>query len=154
MGKRVAIPCAVLPDRRAVSIGRALEGSAPPSPRAIDRRLFLAFAILLSLVWQSVLLQTHSHLPLPSAAQQSLHHHDEGGAGLASGHAPSDDPSNCPICREMAQAGHYLLPAPFAILAVAGSPIVLALPHFLLWPGRHEPHGWYGRGPPEPLQAR
>ncbi len=146
--KRVATPGAAVSDRRAGAIGRAREWLAP---LVINGRLLLAFTVLLSLVWQSILLQTHSHLPASAIAQQELHHSE---AGPASGHAPSDDPSDCPICRELAQASHYILPTPFAILAVAGSPIAPALAHLLLWPGRHEPHGWYGRGPPQPLQAR
>jgi hypothetical protein len=121
---------------------------------ALDRRRPAALVALLLLLWQSFVLQTHSHLPVPGAAAQSGDR-GTGRSWIAPRHDLSDDdPSTCPICSEMAQSGHYLTPTPAALAAPAP---VLAGPlfaFFLLWPDHHVPHGWYGRGPPSLLQAR
>jgi hypothetical protein len=62
--------------------------------------------------------------------------------------SPADDPATCPICQEMALAGHYISPAPIAVFqsfaAVYWPPVwvvrIVAYTAAL--------HPWQSRGPP------
>jgi hypothetical protein len=131
-------------------------GSTSRPPRT-GRRLGAGWiAVLLAMLvvfsWQSFVAQTHNHFdrtPIATAAGTT-------GAVAASSsdrNSPYDSPANCPICREIAQSGAYLPPAPIVLPApqamliwlVAGLSFGLVLERRLL--------GWRSRAPPVQLQA-
>lgn len=120
-------------------------------PRLAARWHALLLALLLSFCWQSLVVQTHQHLDpvrlagLTSAVSENLK--------TPGKQDPGDIPANCPICREIASAGAYLLPTPVALTA----PVAASF-HFtpasldaltLLPPAR----GWQSRAPPLRFQA-
>lgn len=113
------------------------------------RALFLA--LLLSFCWQSLVVQTHQHLDPVRLAGLALTASEE--VQAPGKQVPADLPANCPLCREMATAGAYLLPTPIALAAPEATSF-----HFtptsldaltLLPPAR----GWQSRAPPLPFQA-
>jgi len=99
----------------------------------------------LSLLWQSLVVQTHLHAFPPPAATTA-----QAGSAAPATANPSrpDDPANCPICREAARAGHYLAPLAIPLLLRSSMPVAPSLATLPIWPRRHTAHGWYGRGPP------
>lgn len=112
------------------------------------QRLWLALvgALLLSLSWQSVVLQTHQHFsPLARAATAS-------GTSVSNGQSPADLPANCPICRELAHAGPVVLPAPVALDAPAPLVFWFAVSVLLGLALVQRSHAWRSRAPPALLQ--
>jgi len=129
--------------------GRCAEAPGRPV-RA--RRLPIAFAMLLAILWQSFVTQTHVHAnPIAYAAAIA----DNGGAPirLKAGEAPSDLPTTCPICQEVAHAGSYLSPAAIALQPPIPAHLwrtVIPTPAPTL---RQRSHAWQSRAPPRQLQA-
>lgn len=106
------------------------------------RRFLVAF-LLLTLVAQGYITQTHLHGVFPdSVASQSNH---------APGHDKyplNDDPARCPVCQQIVHGSQFVAPAwltPFLlVLAISTIEIAdVALPHF-----NAVSHSWRGRGPP------
>ena len=131
-------------------------GSTSRPPRT-GRRLGAGWvAVLLAMLvvfsWQSFVAQTHNHFasaPVFTATGTT-------GAVSASSSdrkSPFDSPANCPICREIAQSGAYLPPAPI-VLPVPQAMLVwlVAGLAFALVLGRRS-LGWHSRAPPLQLQA-
>lgn len=62
---------------------------------------------------------------------------------------PFDDPATCPLCQDIALAGHFTAPAAIAVLppALIAVPVTLfvAMPAFVATIS----HNWRGRAPPE-----
>jgi hypothetical protein len=111
------------------------------------QRLWLALvgALLLSLSWQSVVLQTHRHFaPFAGTATTRVASPDN--------QSPADLPSNCPICRELAHAGPVVLPAPVAIDAPAPLVFWFAVSVLLGLALVRRSHAWQSRAPPALLQ--
>jgi hypothetical protein len=128
--------------------------SRPPHP---GRRLGAGWiAVLLAMLvvfsWQSLVAQTHNHF---DRAPTSTAIGTTGAIAASSSdrNSPFDSPANCPICREIAQSGAYLPPAPIVLPApqamlvwlVAGLAFALILERRSL--------GWHSRAPPLHLQA-
>lgn len=134
---------------------RAAHAGAPGLPlRSLRHAAWLATLALLlfAFSWQSFVAQTHRHWE-PSAAAAGISA-DSGAAWAKAGRQPpSDQPSDCPICREVAHAGAYLLPPPVALdipMPAASWRAVAAL----LSPALvRRTHGWRSRAPPRPIQA-
>ena len=100
------------------------------------------------LAWQAVVAQAHVHVADRPVASFG------GTATQASqaGHRP-ETPLPCPVCREIAHAGHYLS----ADTPLFGAPVVdvssspsAALPAF---DRGNRSHAWRSRAPPLPLHA-
>jgi hypothetical protein len=120
--------------------------SVPGGQRDWLRMAWLA-ALLVALSWQSVLLQSHVHVPATPAFgtdQQAGHSSGEHRSPLA--------PDNCPICDEIDVAGVYTL----------GTSIILVEPvvHAFWFGAEAQPqsvdgapaHHWHSRAPPlQPL---
>jgi hypothetical protein len=110
--------------------------------------MILALLAMLSLGWQSLVVQTHVHHDDPGISWTEL--------GDADSHltsptrAPKPAPLDCPLCRQAAQAGACLLPGGVAALAVPDAAVVVLAVVAIVWPGRHRPTGWRSRGPPFP----
>jgi hypothetical protein len=115
-------------------------------------RLALLLALLLSLFGQSLLTQTHIHVDPPSRAT-FLSAHGALAARVAHRHHSSHGSANCPICREMAQAGQYLPAAPPGAASVGLTPVPVPAPVASGIPGRVRSHAWHSRGPPTTLPA-
>jgi hypothetical protein len=109
--------------------------------------MLLAFAI------QSIVTQTHVHLSrlsdagLALQAGKSLLGHDN--APLKQNNAPlNDDPSNCPLCKEILYSGQFVAPAwaVFFLPTLAVSLIETALP--AISRSDTASHAWSSRAPP------
>ncbi|MBU6442668.1 MAG: hypothetical protein KGR48_02060 [Alphaproteobacteria bacterium] len=110
-------------------------------------RQTLASLVLVLFALQSYVTQTHIHfLSLVSGRAQAANV----GAN-AQNHGklpPADNPTTCPICQDMALAGHYTAPGailltlpPLVAMPVQAS---LEVPHFVAAVS----HIWLGRAPP------
>ena len=119
-----------------------LREPGPTERQPAWRRFFVAF-MLVALVAQGYLTQTHIHgLLSDSVASQENH---------APGHTKiplNDDPARCPICQQIVHASQFVAPAwltPFLlVLAISTIEIAdIALPRF-----NAVSHSWRGRGPP------
>ncbi|MBV9747249.1 MAG: hypothetical protein JO157_00390 [Acetobacteraceae bacterium] len=134
--------------------GSQLSGrtSAPGGNRASVLARLLHVIALALLAWQALVVQVHLHAPeapvgaTPAAVAQA-------GAQLSPTRHRPDSPLDCPICREIAHAGHYLTPDPVAYalpIAVAAWLSVAPLPKLLL--GQRS-HAWRSRAPPAPVHS-
>jgi hypothetical protein len=122
--------------------GAILRETRPTERQFAWRRFFVAF-MLVALMAQGYLTQTHIHgLLSDSVASQENH---------APGHTKiplNDDPARCPICQQIVHASQFVAPAwltPFLlVLAISTIEIAdVALPRF-----NAVSHSWRGRGPP------
>jgi hypothetical protein len=116
------------------------------------RRFAIVFAMLLAILWQSFVTQTHVHAN-PGAYAPAISDSAGGPTRLKAGEAPSDLPATCPICQEVAHAGSYLSPAALALQPPVPvdrwRTVTLALSPTL----RQRSHAWQSRAPPRQLQA-
>ena len=111
------------------------------------RQLFAALALLVFAV-QNYVLQTHVHPPAELASLSM------GGTRVALSWRkpakanPLDDPATCPLCQDLALAGHYTTPGAIVLLAPFAGLIAKLICHSEDRPiGRGRP-GFYGRAPP------
>ncbi len=108
------------------------------------RSLAIVVFLLLALCSKSLFAQTHLHLP-PAPAQSK---HFQAAAMIALPGSSTDDPANCPTCREIAGSEYYLSPTPIS-LEPPIAPLALAMLVILALLGRHQrSHVWHSRGPP------
>jgi len=114
------------------------------------RRFAIAIAMLLAILWQSFIIQTHVH-----GAPGGYAIADSAGAPtrLKAGEAPSELPAACPICQEVAHAGSYLLPAAVALQPPMVVHLSGAVTQMLAPTRRQRSHLWQSRAPPRQLQA-
>lgn len=121
--------------------------SGTRTPLAAWRALVLA--ILTLFAWQSVLLQSHVHAagvrPAQSAAASPV---AATLPGVRAGSDRRDDPADCPICREVAHAGHYLTPSPAAVPAPAPLPTWVSVARTGPADAPRRSSGWRNRDPP------
>jgi hypothetical protein len=139
--------------------------------RAVSRlrpsasHLFTILMAFLALTIQNVVVQTHIHIPQMGGRVETVSLMTLAAAALSDKpHAAGDvctestlhdkypineDPSNCPLCQEMAHPGQFVLSA--AVLAIL--PVVVTvnfvvfdevLPSFF-----RISHSWQGRAPPQ-----
>lgn len=108
----------------------------------------IASLVLILFAIQSYVTQTHIHF-LNASTLQSV----SGGVAIkAPAHGrlpPADNPATCPICQDMALAGHYTAPGailltlpPLVAMPVA---VLLGVPRFVAAIS----HIWQGRAPPQ-----
>jgi hypothetical protein len=119
-------------------------------PSAMSWRQAFAVLALALFAFQNYVTQTHVHLlwhGKPNAFVQSL--------GLTHAQVtppgkqkPANDPANCPLCQDIALAGHFTTPGAVAFLlpalVVAAAAAIPELPAHILAPT----HDWQGRAPP------
>ena len=113
--------------------------------------LAVLIATLLAFTWQSFVTQTHEHYQ-PRANLVVADAKVEV-SGLKAHTAPADPFDTCPICREMSQAGHYILAAPLVFFHrerfahwVTATPALVLVVRLLC-------HSWQSRAPPSQLQG-
>jgi len=130
------------------------KGRWAEAPNAALRvpRFAIVFAMLLAILWQSFVTQTHVHAN-PGAYATAIS--DSAGAPtrLKTGEAPSDLPTTCPICQEVAHAGSYLSPAAVALQPPVPVDLWRTLTPTLSPTLRQRSHAWQSRAPPRQLQA-
>jgi hypothetical protein len=109
--------------------------------------------MLLLVGWQSFITQTHQHFASGAFAvgttadarsPDSLQSHDG---------SPANVPAACLICREIAHAGTYLLPAPLTLEAPPLATFWVAVAILLGLTLAQSSHAWQSRAPPHRLQA-
>ena len=124
-----------------------------PAKRLGAGWLAVLFATLFAFTSQSIVAGTHQHLERDSVSTTVAVASDTVAKSAPGAGDPVDSPANCPICRELAHSGSYLLPASFVFAAPlpfdgwrdVATPVGLALVQPSL--------GWRSRAPPLQLQA-
>ena len=116
-------------------------------------RQVIVLLALATLVFQSVIVQSHIH-PDNGQAARHFEHRETYITHSPGAPAPGDDPSDCPICRELAHAGRYLIP-PALLTHVVLAPIAFMSVRPLR-PRRPPafPLTRHSRAPPERLPIR
>ncbi len=113
----------------------------------------ILLAVLLAFSWQSFVTQTHQHFDFGTASTAATAKADGAGSGQSEGQSPFDQPGNCPICRGIAHAGAYLLPAPDVHGASAAVIFWLAAATIFGLSLTRRSHALQSRAPPHQLQA-
>ena len=116
------------------------------------RRLAIVFAMLLAILWQSFVTQTHVHAN-PGVYATAISDSASAPTRLKAGEAPSDLPATCPICQEVAHAGSYLSPAAVALQPPVPVGLWRSVAPALSSTPRQRSHAWQSRAPPYQLQA-
>ncbi|QNA84183.1 hypothetical protein G4G27_09440 [Sphingomonas sp. So64.6b] len=106
----------------------------------------VVFAVLALFGWQSVVLQSHVHLA-PKILERATDQHPVA-TQLMSGHHENGDPADCPICRDIDDAGQYLTPSSIAIDRHIVVPTWTSALLMLLVLDRQRSHSWQSRAPP------
>lgn len=119
---------------------------AKPTGRS---RVLLTIVAALAFFVQSFVTQTHIHgVPVGAAKATVIAFHDNGTDKQRDPFPAKGDPANCPLCQEIAHAGHYTAP----VHALEVQPAlriaqIVPIPHtrateFVL------SHAWRSRAPP------
>jgi hypothetical protein len=121
----------------------AISGKNPLIKRPSAGRALLAGLMLLALVVQGYVTQTHIHKQSSSAAGIVLKD-----SPARDNYPVKDDPVSCPVCQQIVHAGQFVVPAWLMafLIVVAVSTIEftnVATPHY-----DTVSHNWLGRGPP------
>ena len=92
------------------------KGRCSEAPERLLRapRFAIVFAMLLAILWQSFVTQTHIHAE-PGIHATAIADSASAPTRLKAGQTPSDLPATCPICQEIAHAGSYLSPTAVAL---------------------------------------
>lgn len=144
-----------IPSLDRAAAARAAAGRPQGDARAAGprraKRLVVLCALLLALLWQSVLTQAHQHRPVGLDTSQS----ERSLANKTGRDDPApDSPKTCPICLEVASAGPALLPTPVTLAAPAAPTFFTAAFRPLQFQRASRSHLWQSRAPPHQLQAR
>ncbi len=118
------------------------------APRLDGRRLIAALALVF-FAFTNFAIQTHVHLLSafrPDAAAASMRFERPPPPQNAN---PFDDPATCPLCQDIALAGHYTTPSAIALVLPAlialAVTAAVAMPDFVAAIS----HIWHGRAPPQ-----
>ena len=115
-------------------------------------RLAMLVAALLALLWQGFVTQTHLHMDGVSSARIAALPGDQH-THVDRDDWPSRQPADCPICRETAQAGHYVAPADPAHLAAPAPAACILCTRPRRLTGTARTDLWRIRDPPEPART-
>ena len=133
---------------------------ASTSPRALQRLpkrevragwVAVLLATLLAFSWQSFVTQTHEHFGSNTYSADGVTKTTV--AHVKTGRSPTNPSETCPICRAIAQAGHYLLPVSVAFHTSETIAHWLAVATLLVLSLSMRSHAWQSRAPPTQLQA-
>jgi hypothetical protein len=130
------------------------KGRCAEAPERLLRapRFAIVFAMLLAILWQSFVTQTHIHTE-PGVYATAVSDSAGTPTQLKAGQAPSDLPATCPICQEIAHAGSYLSPAAVAFQPPIPVDLWRSVTPLLAPTLRQRSHAWQSRAPPHQLQA-
>lgn len=131
-----------------------VKGGCAEAPELLlrARRFAIVFAMLLAILWQSFVTQTHVHAN-PRVYATAISDNAGAPTRLKAGEAPSDLPATCPICQEVAHAGSYLSPAAVALQPPVPIDLWRTATPALSPTLRQRSHAWQSRAPPRQLQA-
>jgi hypothetical protein len=115
---------------------------ARPSRRGWRETAVLLLA-LLAFCWQSAVTQTHIHFHSDSLRSATAQ-----GELRAAHHGKGSDPADCLLCKELAQSGHYLTPAPILLVIPAGLAFLAPDAAERLARRLTNSHSWRSRAPP------
>lgn len=155
----------MIENRQSRRIVRRVRACAVSRLRFSASHLYMILLAFLALTIQNLVVQTHIHIPqeggrvqtvsLMTLAASALSEKPHAAGDICTENTPRDrypievDPSNCPLCQEMAHSGRFVVSA--AVLArlpvvVTVSFVVFeeALPSFFA-----VSHIWHGRAPPK-----
>jgi len=127
-----------------------MSGMRAPLVHGRRGRWLVLFAIVMAFCWQTLLAGTHTHFEPRSAP---IAFSSAGKSTAAAPAAPTDQPSNCPICRDLALAAHYPPPVPLLLEAPASAATTAAPPAQTIFAPLQRSHSWRSRGPPNLIQA-
>jgi hypothetical protein len=116
------------------------------------RRLAIAVAMLLAILGQSFVTQTHIHTD-PGGYASTIAVDAGRSPQLKAGQPLSELPATCPICQEIAHAGSYLSPTAAALQPPVSVGLQRAIAPSLTQTLRQRSHAWRSRAPPHLLQA-
>ena len=130
------------------------KGGSAEAPELLlrARRFAIVFAMLLAILWQSFVTQTHIHTD-PGGYATAITDSASAPTHLKAGQAPSDLPATCPICQEIAHAGSYLSPTAVAFQPPVPVNLWRTVTPTLAPTLRQRSHAWQSRAPPHQLQA-
>jgi len=103
--------------------------------------------VLAAFLGQSIVTQSHVHFADESvqvAAAATSH----GQSATTSKHRRGESPADCPLCRELALSGHYLMPAPVVLPELLALTVGLFLLPVMALAWRGRSHSWRSRAPP------
>jgi hypothetical protein len=142
------------------SAARKTISATNPSYKTPCSRILLVLLALVALTIQTLLVQSHIHIPQVPAKVQSVSlitlvagtadTQDNHSAGTPYGKYPvNEDPANCPLCQAFGHAGEF----------VASTAVLVSLPYsiavnFIVFSERVTAlfavsHSWQGRAPPQ-----
>lgn len=103
--------------------------------------------MLAAFLAQTVAIQSHVHFaastPVSHVATVST-----GGAGQSLSSAPAGTLPDCSLCRELAMAGHYVLPDPVSTIEGRTPLLWLCAASVVALACRQRSHRWQSRAPP------
>jgi len=108
-------------------------------------RFAAALLAMLTFAAQSYVTQTHIHFDSPTSSD---------GITKAAPDAPhgklpvKETPANCPICQEIAMAGHYVTPGAVALALPSQTVSIVPLEIVVRFIVEAVSHDWHGRAPP------
>jgi hypothetical protein len=108
------------------------------------KRLLLCCALLVALLWQSVLPQAHHHRSFGLASPAAL----VAKGNVGRGDPAPDTPAMCPICLEVANAGPAMLPAAIHLETPAPTVAFTARAQQIPVQRTSQSHVWRSRAPP------
>ena len=131
------------PRTRTDDAARRSRTSARVARRPV-RWALIGCALLLALLWQSVLTQAHHHTVASGSLVAAASNGKVGGGDPA-----SDTPATCPICLEVANAGPAMLPTPVVLAVPAPTAAFTAQARHPVFQLPRQPHVWRSRAPPQ-----
>ena len=111
------------------------------------RQLFAALALLVFTV-QNYVLQTHVHPPAGLASVSMGETRAPASWRKPAKANPFDDPATCPLCQDLALAGHYTAPGAILLLAPLFSTVAKLICHIEDRKISRGRPAFYGRAPP------
>jgi len=106
-------------------------------------RFAAALLAMLTFAAQSYVTQTHIHF---DSAESDI---------IAAAHVPpgklpsKETPANCPICQEIAMAGHYVTPGATVLTLPSQNVSIVPLEIVVRFIVEAISHDWHGRAPPQ-----
>jgi hypothetical protein len=113
--------------------------------RPVGARPLLAFLMLLVLLVQGTAVQTHVHW----ARQVSESAAASRGSIQAANPAQGDSSADCPLCREAAMAGAYILPPAVVLPPPPAAVLWIATAMRAAFGVLTSAHSWQSRAPPQ-----
>ena len=108
----------------------------------------LLLVILSVFLAQTVAIQTHVHFAKAAASSPVAGTPERTKPTLSSTQTPTADPADCPLCRDLAIAGHYILPDGVTLSASALVLFWLFVPASVAVAVQQRSHRWQSRAPP------